>query len=1169
MDPLNAQVHIPQAHISSYDRFVHLSIPGAVRAFKTVVVRDASGEHSIAVDLEAIDVSKPEHIYKSGNHKKKMLPVACRETYSSYTGAMTAHISITHNHVTTRHEISIGRLPVMVKSTLCHLKDASEDKLLAAKEDPNDEGGYFIHRGIERVFRLVQTQKRYFPFTLYRENLASKGKNITKYAVGFKSTHEDGRAALFTLHYCLDYSIKVRIRCSQRQYFIPLGLILKAVSGKPDREIHSDLEVALSGCRKKSGLDSTPRSAGEEQEPAQDRLDLLIQSFAFVKPYTQREALIELGAKFGTLYRDILSRPVKKQEPTSADPEEKTNSLKGSGERSRIQGPANTLVEAEDALKVGHQFVLDNIVAHTELYEEKYQMLVLCASSLLHLVTDGIVPDNNDSLASHELITTGDLFTEILADKLLTFRRKIRALASECIEASPGLAGTGKEASKTNHFGMAASSAVPSLVRKLQKPSFFDITRPFYVLLGTGTIRVQNQTNFSLQRTGFSIVAERLNYWRFFSHFRAVHRGAYFEEIQTTTARRLMPESWGFLCPVHTPDGTPCGLLTHLSSACVVSSQTTKIPQYELVAAGMSCYLDGALRNIPVVQNGIVVGGVGPESVHPFISQLRKKKTESRKHMHAEIVFVDDEARPALYIISTPNRLMRPVFNREHGAVEYIGTTEQLWLQIQGWSTEDEVYSTSHDSLLQAQLLNRRYALEGAVHRELGSPHSREGGAPSHLLSIVAGCTPLGNHNPSPRNMYQCQMAKQSMGTPPYSQKFRTDNRAYVLQYPQVPLLSTDTYAAQGLERYPIGQNVTIAILSYTGYDVEDAVILNKASVDRGFMRGTVLKTERVLPEKEMELGTIEGEDGLPNVGETVGDGDIFYTLTDTDTRKNVPRRNKTMESMKVRAVSIFDMDGGKRGASIKLGVQRVPSIGDKFSSRHGQKGVCSILYEDEDMPFSESGITPDLIINPHAFPSRMSIGMFIECIAGKLGGLGGEFQDGSMFRYGEGNEAYAYFGEQLEKRGFKRGGSEILYSGITGQKLTTMVFFGTVYYQRLRHMVGDKYQVRTTGPIHNLTKQPIGGRKKAGGIRLGEMERDALISHGASAVIQDRLMHCSDGTLMRVCKACGSLCFFSLRGCTKCKASRSIVSVPFPYVFKYFVTELMAMGVDVTCTVK
>lgn len=294
----------------------------------------------------------------------------------------------------------------------------------------------------------------------------------------------------------------------------------------------------------------------------------------------------------------------------------------------------------------------------------------------------------------------------------------------------------------------------------------------------------------------------------------------------------------------------------------------------------------------------------------------------------------------------------------------------------------------------------------------------------------------------------------------------------------------------------------------------------------------------------------------------------------------------------------------------MKLRMNRNPVIGDKFSSRHGQKGVLSVLFPHQDMPWTESGMTPDVIINPHAFPSRMTIGMLIESMAGKAGALHGRFQDGTPFQFNEKNRAVDYFGQQLRDAGYNYLGTEPLYSGVSGEPLMADIFFGVVFYQRLRHMVKDKFQARATGPVNSLHRQPIKGRKKHGGIRFGEMERDSLIAHGVSFMLHDRLMNSSDYHTTYVCETCGSLLAAhavpmypqhmdldngttsasvsgtktskSVSGTTKkqdpadktvmcrlCKTGSGCSVIAIPFVFLYLVNELAAMNIRLTLDVK
>uniref|UniRef100_A0A6G3MG51 DNA-directed RNA polymerase n=1 Tax=Henneguya salminicola TaxID=69463 RepID=A0A6G3MG51_HENSL len=329
--------------------------------------------------------------------------------------------------------------------------------------------------------------------------------------------------------------------------------------------------------------------------------------------------------------------------------------------------------------------------------------------------------------------------------------------------------------------------------------------------------------------------------------------------------------------------------------------------------------------------------------------------------------------------------------------------------------------------------------------------------------------------------------------------------------------------------------------------------------------------------------------DGLPPIGRLITPGQPFYSYYDVQTGEYTVKNFKIAESGYTDDIAILNSDSiGINKVNIRIRIPRNPIVGDKFSSRHGQKGILSILWPAEDMPFTENGIIPDIIFNPHGFPSRMTIGMMIENMASKVGAVNGKYFDCSPFK-NENNSLVDYFGEKLSEVGYNYYGSERMYSGTNGEELEVNIFTGIVYYQRLRHMVSDKFQVRNTGPVDALTHQPIGGRNRGGGVRFGEMERDALISHGCSFLLQDRLLDCSDKSLAFVCEKCGDILATKLDParsfnplinfrppsvsenknsrqfvCLLCKSSAHIKPIFIPYVFRYLLVELASMNIQI-----
>lgn len=549
---------------------------------------------------------------------------------------------------------------------------------------------------------------------------------------------------------------------------------------------------------------------------------------------------------------------------------------------------------------------------------------------------------------------------------------------------------------------------------------------------------------------------------------------------------------------------------------------------------------------------------------------------------------------PGLFLSTTQARLVRPVLQLDTGLVELLSPLEQPYLDVACTPEDVEeilglpLGGSSGSADEESGLVAGNRCLY--THIEL---------SPVAMLSEVAQLTPFSDLNQSPRNMYQCQMGKQTMGTPVHSWERRTDTKMFRLQNPQAPIVQTAAQREWGMDEYPAGANAVVAVIAYTGYDMEDACIVNKSSYERGFGHASVYKTHSFdLTEHKTSAdagrfifhntylrgeapykfavsgseGSAAGlrkedgrrpqigeriapnldEDGLPPVGTLLRYGDPIYAVLDTTEGTHKLARHKELEPAYVDEVRILGMGGGSahsgaaagtpgiQNVSIKLRFNRNPVVGDKFSSRHGQKGVLSFLWPQADMPFSASGMSPDVIINPHAFPSRMTIGMLIESMAGKAGALHGTFQDATPFRFNEKHRVVDYFGTQLRAAGYAYYGTEPLYSGVTGEPLHCDIYIGCVYYQRLRHMVSDKSQVRATGPINQLTRQPVKGRKKHGGIRFGEMERDSLLAHGASFLLHDRLHNSSDRHLALVCRRCGSmLSTYSL------PAAASVLSLP------------------------
>ncbi|XP_033111134.1 DNA-directed RNA polymerase I subunit RPA2-like [Anneissia japonica] len=806
------------------------------------------------------------------------------------------------------------------------------------------------------------------------------------------------------------------------------------------------------------------------------------------------------------------------------------------------------------------------ICVHAATDQDKFNSLIFMARKLYAFAKGECCQESTDSPMNQEVLLAGHLYLMVLKEKLENWLIGVRMNLEK---AAKSKGETFKVDQKTMSDAMCHVS---------------DLSRPMEYLISTGNLA--SKTGLGLmQAAGLTVVADKLNFMRYISHFRCIHRGAFFSEMRTTSVRKLLPEAWGFLCPVHTPDGTPCGLMNHLSANCVVVNQQPMTAHLSrlLCSLGMIPYDSvGAETSqcLLVLLDGRVLGIISEDAAKELANKLRMMKVNGLQNVPStmEIVLVVRTTKasqyPGLFLFTTPARMMRPVFNLAGAKTELIGTFEQVYMDIAVTPSEAHPGVTTH--------------MEESA---------------TSILSAVASLTPFSDFNQSPRNMYQCQMGKQTMGFPSYLIPYRSDHKMYKLQTPQSPLVRPSCYLDYNMDKFPLGTNAVVAVISYTGYDMEDAMILNKGSFERGFAHATVYKTEEIDLKKKSQnsgnrvsliFGTDENDrrvsgkldrDGLPAVGTVIQSGDPMYCYLNLETATYHVERYKGLETVMVDKVKKAGNDLGNMECQrvfITLRIERNPIIGDKFSSRHGQKGVCSQKWPQENMPFTESGMTPDIIFNPHGFPSRMTIGMMIESMAGKSGCLHGMCHDATPFTFSEDTPAIDYFGRMLTAAGYNYYGTERMYSGASGVELEADIFIGIVYYQRLRHMVADKFQVRSTGPIDTVTHQPIKGRKRGGGIRFGEMERDSLLAHGTSYLLQDRLLGCSDKTIARVCSKCGSILGVSLEKmkgeadvisnrkwvCSSCQSNKDIDIIAVPYVFQYLVAELGAMNIKTTFTV-
>ena len=568
-----------------------------------------------------------------------------------------------------------------------------------------------------------------------------------------------------------------------------------------------------------------------------------------------------------------------------------------------------------------------------------------------------------------------------------------------------------------------------------------------------------------------------------------------------------------------------------------------------------------------------------------FTQEMREKRRSGIISHEMNITYYSDNNE--IYIFNDPGRARRPLIIVKEGIP--LLREEHLNKVANGKLKWDDLINEGLIEYLDAEEEENSYIAMTLA--DLNDEHTHLEIDPATMLGICAGIIPFSDHNSSPRNTMEAGMTKQALGLYVSNYALRTDTRAHLLHHPQTPIVKTRIIDSTNYDLRPSGQNFVVALMSYEGYNMEDAMVINKAALERGLARssffraydtsekryagGQVDKFE--VPDKNIKGYRSEevyrnlDDDGVVNPESEVKSGDVLIGKTspprflEEDFGSVADRRRETSVTVRhgekgiVDAVLLSETVEGSRLAKIRVRDTRQPEFGDKFASRHGQKGVVGLILSPEDIPFTEFGVVPDLIVNPHAIPSRMSIGQVLEMVAGKAGCLEGERIDATPFNKSLEDEIK----QQLIDNGFESAGCESLYSGVTGERLDAEIFVGVAYYQKLHHMTTDKVYARSRGPVQVLTRQPTEGRAREGGLRFGEMERDCLIAHGAALTLKERLLDESDKYEAIVCENCGMLAVFDKNKNKKyCPICGDVETYPveISYAFKLLLDELKSL---------
>jgi len=699
--------------------------------------------------------------------------------------------------------------------------------------------------------------------------------------------------------------------------------------------------------------------------------------------------------------------------------------------------------------------------------------------------------------------------------------------------------------------------------------------------------------NWRRGRVGMTQLLDRTNFVSTVSHLRRL-QSPLSRSQPNFEARDLHSTHWGRLCPNETPEGANCGLVKNLSLMAnhSVGTDPDKIKRvlHRIgVTPSRACDKELRLEGAKIFVDGNLIGFTpSPEELTRQMKDMRR-----RGEISSEVNIAFYQKYREIYVNCDEGRIRRPLLIADNGNI-LLKSRHARNLATSRWTWNDLMKEGVVEYLDAEEEENAYVTMD---QKEVTTEHTHLEICPYGILGVASSTIPYAEHNHSPRNSYQAAMVKQAPGIYALNYKERTDSRAHILHYPQTPLVKTKPMELYGYLKRPSGQNFIVAVLTTNGYNMEDALIFNKSSIERGLGHSTFFRIYEA--ECTQYLGGDKDQYTIPAAGTPGYHGSESYRLLEDDGlvasevevrggdiligRVSPPRfleeyrgfevsgPQKRDTSIGVRPTEEGTVDGvfltrnveGAPLVKVKVRSLRVPELGDKFASRHGQKGVIGMVSPQEDMPFSDLGTIPDVLLNPHAIPSRMTVGQFVESLAGKVAALRGSPVDGTPFS----NETKESLMEALKSQGFRYDGRELFYDGITGRRFYADIFIGVVYYQKLHHMVIDKIHARARGQVQMLTRQPTEGRARGGGLRFGEMERDCLIGHGAAMLLKDRLLEESDAYGLYACKRCGKLAFYDQKQrryiCPICQDKAEIEPVTVSYAFKLLLQELQSLGLS------
>ncbi len=1132
--------------IESYNEFVNTQMKKTIQMFSPVtIVSDedydkSTGKHKLELEitLDNLNLYQPQ-IHENNGASKVMFPQEARQRNFTYASTMTIDVKVKIK-IRNGEDLSnvqifnklldgvhIGKLPVMLKSSICVLKQYKHLNHNETGECTYDAGGYFIINGSEKTVLGQEraAENRVYCFALpkntkwsYQAELKSVPDNKSISPKQFsimisKKANEEG------------YGIFVQL--PRVKVPIPLFILFRCLGVVSDKEICEYIMLDI------------------ENHDTQKVLEFLKASVYDANTYITKEDA------FDYLTTKVLYTPI------NIDYD---------------QGVKKKVMYAKEIIN-------NDIFPHCNSLQQKQYYLGYMTLSLIHCYFGWTLPTDRDSYLNKRIDLTGVLLNNL-------FRNYFNKLVKDMHKQVLREINNGSWRSTNNVLEIINQTNIYKII----KPN--TIENGIKRALATGDFGLKQINN---NKVGVAQVLNRLTYISSLSHLRRISTPID-KSGKLVLPRKLHNSSYGFICPAETPEGASVGIVKNLSYLTNVTIPSTSEPIYAFLQGKYvsieECRPQELIGKVKLFVNGAWIGYC-EEPIETF-KALKTAKTKGIINVYVSILF--NYSKKEIVVCNDSGRLTRPLLCISNNKMN-INANIMSNITTNKYSWNDLILNIHNDKPILEYIdpEEQNASLIAVKPNDLSSSKSRYCYCeihPSTIFGVLASCIPYPEHNQSPRNTYQCAMGKQAMGVYVTNYHSRLDKTAYVLNYPMRPLVDTRIMTLLHLQKIPSGSTIMVAIMTYTGYNQEDSVMINKGAIDRGLFQATIYHTEkdedkkingdeeiRCKPDKSItssikfgnydklnENGVIEENTHLDNLDVIMGKvvpikenrNDPTKIIKYTDCSKTF----RTTEECYIDKNFIDRNGDGYALCKTRVRIQRKPVIGDKFSSRHGQKGTIGNIIPEKDMPYTSNGIKPDLIINPHAIPSRMTIAQLKETLLGKILLELGLFGDGTSF----GDLDINTISSELLKLGYEKNGNEIMYDGITGEQITSSVFIGPVFYQRLKHMVEDKHHSRSTGPKVNFTRQPAEGRSRSGGLRFGEMERDCMISHGASRFTKGRLYDQSDNFEVHVCKDCGMIASYNdekhIHECRTCGNRINFGRVEIPYACKLLFQELTTMNV-------